>query len=112
MGHRTEYMKQYRQTNKEHINQKKKEWNEKNKDNKKDRTEYMKQYREKNKEKIAQQKKDWIENNQDKIAIYKDKPKKDRTEYMKQYRLNNKDKIKEINKRHYDKIKENRIKIY
>ena len=56
---RTEYMKQYKQKNKEHINQMKKEWNENNKDkitiyNKKDRTEYMKQYRLNNKDKIKE----------------------------------------------------------
>jgi len=95
--------KEYREKNKEQINQKSKEYNEKNKEIIKTK---CKIYRENNKDKIKVGKKKYYENNKDKIKEYEYKNKETKSIYNKEYRDKNKDKMKKYNKDKYNKYKE------
>ena len=83
-----EYFKEYYENNKEKLNEYFKEYYENNKEKHK---EYCKEYRENNKEKHKEYRKEYYENNKEKI---KEKHK----EYRKEYYENNKEKIKEYRK--------------
>jgi len=98
--------KQY-QNNKEEINEKHKEYRKNNKDklseyakeyrenHKEEASEYQKEYRENNKEELDKYNKEWRENNKDKLSEYT-------KEYNKKWRENNREKI---NKHHNDRMK-------
>ena len=83
---RNEQNKQYREDNKEKIDEYAKQYREENKEK---IAEYTKQYREDNKEKITERKKQYYEDNKD---YYRD--------YYKQYREDNKEKIAEQRKQY------------
>ena len=103
---RKEYLKQYREANKEKLKDKAKQYREANK-------EKAKQYREANKEKIKEIHKKFREANKEKIKkyreAYKEKIKKYNKEYQKQYREANKEKIKE-NRKQYREANKEKIK--
>jgi len=61
-----EYLKEYREANKEYLSEKHKEWREKNKEQ---IAEQKKQYCEKNKEQIAKRKKEYYEKNKEQIWL-------------------------------------------
>jgi vacuolar-type H+-ATPase subunit H len=81
----TRTRKEYRENNKEIIN------------------EYQKEYRENNIEKIKEYFKEYRENNKEKIKEYRENNKEILNEYLKDYRKNNKEIIKEKKKRYYEK---------
>ncbi len=92
-----EQQKQYREINKEKINQYNKEYNEINKEKIKQYIkEYNKNYKEVNKEKIKQRTKQYREINKEKIKQQK-----------KEYNEINKEKIKQYKKEYYEKQKLN-----
>jgi hypothetical protein len=91
--------KQYREENKEKINDKKKQYYEDNKDKVK---EHCKEYRENNKEKIKQ----FYEDNKDKKKQYYEDNKELIKENRKEYRENNKEKIKQYRMDNNVKIKQ------
>ncbi len=103
-------MKNYRENNKEYLNQKRREYNEKNKEQiKEKRKEYneknkekQREYREENKEKIKERKKEWYEKSKEKNREYK-------KEYLKEYYEKNKEKHKEYNKQYYQKNKAEKL---
>ena len=74
---KNEYMKQYREENKDQIK------------------EQMKEYYEINKDKLKECMKQYYENNKDKLKKYREENKDKIHEYMKQYREENKEKIHE-----------------
>jgi|AntAceMinimDraft_5_1070358.scaffolds.fasta_scaffold94477_2 hypothetical protein len=87
-----EYTKEYRDNNKEKI----KEYYETNKEKLQER---IKEYQETNKEKIKDKKKEYYETNKEKIQQYekeyRDNNKEKIQEYMKEYRETNKENMKE-----------------
>jgi len=85
--------KQYREDNREKIQERMKEYRDKNR-------ERIKEYYETNKEKIKEQQKGYCEDNKEKIQ-----------ERMKEYRDNNKEKIKEYYETNKEKLQE-RMKEY
>lgn len=95
---RSEYMKKYREKNKDKL----KEYREKNKENRK---EYLSQ----NKEKIKENRKKYLEQNKEKIQTdtteYYINNKEEIKDRVKKYNTENKDKIKEYNKIYYIKNK-------
>lgn len=96
--------KEYRQANKEKINQKSKEYYQSNK-------EYRKEYHQTNKEKIREYQKQYHQANKEKrkeyIKQYNQSNKEKIKEYIKEYRKANKEKIKEYKKEHYQSNKDN-----
>jgi molecular chaperone DnaK (HSP70) len=109
----TRTIKEYRQDNKEKINEQTKKYYETNKEKRK---EQMKKYREENKEKINEQTKKYIEDNKEKIKEYNKEYKKKYSqdnkekikEKLKEYYKNNKETLKEYKKQYYENNKENR----
>ena len=85
-----QYNKQYREFNKETIQEYKKEWYEKNKETVK---ENVKKYKEENKEVLKEKNKKYREENKDKIKKWKEENKEKIKEQRKKYREQNKDKI-------------------
>ena len=90
---------QYRENNKDKIQQYKKEYRGINKDK-------MKQYREHNKDAIKEQTKQYYNDNKDTIKQYKKQYQKDNGDKIKQYYTNNKDKIKQYYTNNKNKIKQ------
>jgi len=96
------YWKEYRESNKDKISERKKEYRESNKDKISER---KKEYRESNKDKISEYWKEYRESNKDKLS-----------DYYKKYKEANKDKLSEQNKKYYeankDKLSEQNKKYY
>jgi len=106
-----EYIKLYREKNKEKIKEQVKLYNEKNKDKIKEYNDkYIQLYREKNKEKIKELTQTYYEKNKEKIKeqvkLYNEKNKDKIKERQKLYREKNKEKIKERQKLYREKNKE------
>lgn len=98
---RTEYLKKYREENKEHIKKYFKKYREENKEHIKKQN---KKYREENKEHIKTQNKKWIEENKEHIINQNKKYYEKNKEYFKKYYEKNKEHIKkyrEENKEHF-----------
>jgi hypothetical protein len=99
--------KEYREDNREIIQQKKKEYAEKNKESIK---QYKKEYAEKNKESIAKKKKEYAEKNKERIRQkskeYYEKNKESIAKKSKEYIEKNKEKIKQYKKEYAEKNKD------
>jgi hypothetical protein len=117
---RKQYLKEYREANKEKLKEYYKEYREANKEYYKEYREankdYNKEYYKQNKETIVKQNKEYREANKDTIKIkakeYRERDKEKNKEYNDEYRKANKDKIneqrKEYRKANKDKINEAR----
>ena len=90
-----EWMKEYRQENKEHIKERNKKYEEENKDKIKERRQ---KYKEENKDKIAEKAKEYNENHKQEIKEYRDNHKDKMKEYNNNYYQKQKDKLKEQTK--------------
>ena len=106
-----EYIKLYREKNKEKIKEQMKLYNEKNREKISEYlSEYSKSYREKNKEKLKEFTKTYYEKNKEKIKeqvkLYNEKNKEKLKEKQKLYREKNKEKIQEKQKLYRERNKE------
>ena len=100
-----EYMKVYRQKNKDNITQKGKEWRENNKE--KISLQSKKNWQE-NKEMLKEKIKKYRQDNKEKIALQSKKYQEENAEKYKQLREQNKEKKKEYDKKNKEKVKEKR----
>ncbi len=91
-----EYNKQYRELNKETIQDYKKEWYEKNKETVQ---ENVKKWKKENKEVLKEKNKKYREENKDKIKKWKEENKEKIKEQRKKYREQNRDKINQYEKK-------------
>ena len=83
---RREYMRRYRERNKDKVAEQQRRYYERNKDKV---AEQQRRYRERNKDKVAEQQRRYRERNKDKVA-----------EQQRRYRERNKDKVAEQQRRH------------
>jgi len=110
---RQQNRKQYRQNNKEKVNEYRRQYYQKNKETVKEyQREYQRQYYQDNKEKVKEYQRQYRQDNKEKIneqrrQYYQDNKEKER-ERSRQYRQKNKEKLKEQSRRYRQ---ENREKI-
>ena len=103
----SEYIKKYREENKDKIREYLKKYYEENKDK---IIEYSKKYIEKNKDKVREYSKKYREENKDTVREYQEENKDKIREYKKKYQEENKDKIREYKKKYREENKDNRKK--